>query len=121
MIPEFVGRFPAVVSLQHLTKADLGRILTEVRNNYIDQYRWLFQQDGVDFTITDDAREALIDRAMSTGTGARALHSELERVLMPHMFELVQYRQLGIANLVIDRDLVNTPASLQGDKLEING
>jgi len=112
MIPEFVGRFPVVVSLNELDRADLNRILVEVKNNYIEQYRWLFQQDNVDFEITEDARFALVDRAMTTGTGARALHSELERVLLPHMFDLARYRNDGIKTLVIDQQLVNNPKAL---------
>lgn len=121
MIPEFVGRFPTTVSLKELTREDLDLILTSVRNNYIEQYQWLFQQDGVNFEITDDARSALVDRAMTTGTGARALHSEIERVLMPHMFELAEYRQTGIKHVTIDRNLVNNPIAIQKEKIKING
>jgi ATP-dependent Clp protease ATP-binding subunit ClpX len=112
MIPEFVGRFPVVVSLKELDRADLNRILVDVKNNYIEQYQWLFQQDNVSFEITEDARFALVDRAMTTGTGARALHSELERVLLPHMFDLARYRTDGVKTLVIDQQLVNTPKAL---------
>lgn len=111
MIPEFVGRFPTVVTLNELTKHDMIKILTDVRNNYIDQYKWLFEKDGVEIQIGVDAIEALVDRAMRTGTGARALHSELERVLMPHMFELIQYKESGRTSITIDAGLVNTPAS----------
>ena len=90
----------------------MNRILVDVKNNYIEQYQWLFQQDNVSFEITEDARFALVDRAMTTGTGARALHSELERVLLPHMFDLARYRNDGVKTLVIDQQLVNTPKAL---------
>jgi ATP-dependent Clp protease ATP-binding subunit ClpX len=118
LIPEFIGRFPAVVSLKELDRADLELILTSVKNNYIDQYRWLFQQDQVDFDLTQEARGVLIDRAISTGTGARALHSELERVLMPHMFDLVRYREDDIKTVTIIPELVNNPAPLERKNLE---
>jgi len=54
----------------------------------------------------------LIDRAIKTGTGARALHSEIERVLMPHFFNLVDYKSRGIKSIEIDADLVTTPTSI---------
>jgi ATP-dependent Clp protease ATP-binding subunit ClpX len=51
MIPEFVGRFSSCVSLQALTKEQLISILTEVKGNFVDQYRWLFDQDSVDWNL----------------------------------------------------------------------
>jgi ATP-dependent Clp protease ATP-binding subunit ClpX len=113
LIPEFVGRFPGVVSLRPLERTDLVRILTEVKNNYIQQYQWLFQQDGVKLTFDPAALDAIVDRAQSTGTGARALHSELERALIPHMFHLRDYLESGINCVDITADLVNKPMPLQ--------
>ena len=112
MIPEFVGRFPTAVTLNKLTREDMVNILTSVENNYIDQYQWLFQQDGANFDIEPDALDAIIDRAMESGTGARALHSEIERALMPHMFNLVKYREDNITDVTITRELIENPAPL---------
>jgi len=112
MIPEFVGRFPTAVTLKELSREDMSNILTSVENNYIDQYRWLFQQDNVDFEIAPDAMDAIIDRAMASKTGARALHSEIERALMPHMFNLVKYRDDGITKVTITQELINNPTPL---------
>jgi len=109
LIPEFVGRFPTTVTLSPLWKADLLRILTDVKDNYIDQYRWLFGKDGVDLTFTPAALEALVDRAISSGTGARALHSEIERALMPHMFGLIDYVHRGIKCVEIGAEDINNP------------
>jgi ATP-dependent Clp protease ATP-binding subunit ClpX len=113
MIPEFVGRFPGVVNLQPLERPDLVRILTEVKNNYIDQYQWLFRQDEVELTFGQSALDAIVDRAHSSGTGARALHSEIERALMPHMFNLRAYHEAGINCVDIDAGLVNNPKPLK--------
>jgi ATP-dependent Clp protease ATP-binding subunit ClpX len=110
MIPEFVGRFPISVTLNQLERDDLIRILTEVKNNYIEQYHWLFKQDNMKLEVTTDALENLVDRAIDTGTGARALHSELERVLIPHMYNLIGYQEQGIDTVTIDENQVNTPA-----------
>jgi ATP-dependent Clp protease ATP-binding subunit ClpX len=112
MIPEFVGRFPTWVSLGLLSRPELIQILRQVKNSYVDQYRWLFEQDDVELEFTTQALEQIADRAIANRTGARGLHSELEKVLMPHMYRLAQYRQQGIKRVDIDVDLVNTPKEL---------
>ncbi len=112
MIPEFVGRFPSVVTLDNLEFGDMRRILTEIKHNYVDQYRWLFEQDGIDLTFDQGALDAIIERAMASGTGARALHSEIERALMPHMFDIREYRKQSIDSLQVTKDMVNKPHTL---------
>ena len=117
MIPEFVGRFPSWVALQELDKEDLIRILLDVKHSYIAQYSWLFEQDQVELEFSPDALETIADRTILNKTGARGLHSELERVLLPHMFYLASYRKQGINRVYIDADQVNTPTELK----EANG
>lgn len=112
LIPEFVGRFPTRVALDQLTKEDMIKILVDVKNNYIVQYRHLFDIDGVDLEFDPFALEAIVDRALSTKTGARGLQSEIERVLMPHMYRLPQYKQQRQESLVITEDMVNNPIKL---------
>lgn len=112
LIPEFVGRFPAWVALQELDKADLVRILQEVKHNYVSQYQWLFKQDDVDLEFTKDSLDLIAERTIKNKTGARGLHSELERVLLPHMYNLSRYRTDGIKHLDIDQNLVNSPREL---------
>jgi ATP-dependent Clp protease ATP-binding subunit ClpX len=114
MIPEFVGRFPNWVSLQELSKSDLIRILTGVKNNFIEQYKWLFAEDGVELQFTDTALDTIAERTLSSRTGARGLHSELERVLMPHMYNLKRYPAIGIKCVEIGPSLVNIPIALEG-------
>ena len=111
MIPEFVGRFPSVVSLSALEKPDLVRILTGVKNNYVDQYRWLFEQDGVDLRFDSDSLDTIAQRAIVSGTGARALHTEIERTLLPHMFNLKHYRERGINCVDIGIEDINNPTA----------
>jgi ATP-dependent Clp protease ATP-binding subunit ClpX len=112
MIPEFVGRFPNWVSLQPLKKEDLVHILNNVKNSYIQQYQWLFGQDGVDLEFTSSALDLIADRTLKTKTGARGLHSELERVLMPHMFKLNRYPGMGIKTITINNELVTHPIAI---------
>jgi ATP-dependent Clp protease ATP-binding subunit ClpX len=117
MIPEFVGRFPSWVALQELDKEDLIRILLDVKHSYIAQYSWLFEQDQVELEFSPEALEMIADRTILNKTGARGLHSELERVLLPHMFYLASYRREGVNRVFIDADQVNTPTELK----EANG
>jgi ATP-dependent Clp protease ATP-binding subunit ClpX len=117
MIPEFVGRFPSWVALNELSKEDLIRILLDVKHSYIAQYSWLFEQDKVELEFSPEALEMIADRTILNKTGARGLHSELERVLLPHMFYLASYRKQGINRVYIDTDQVNTPTELK----EANG
>jgi ATP-dependent Clp protease ATP-binding subunit ClpX len=113
MIPEFIGRFPSWVALRELSKEDLIRILLDVKHSYIQQYSWLFGQDRVELEFSPEALELIADRTILNKTGARGLHSELERVLLPHMFYLAQYRRQGIDRVIIDADQVNTPTELK--------
>ena len=112
MIPEFVGRFSNIVSLQSLNKQQLITILTEVNNNLIQQYQWLFNQDGVDLEFDKISLDLIAERTLATKTGARGLHTELERVLMPHMYNLHDYRARKIPKVIIDKTQVNTPMTL---------
>jgi ATP-dependent Clp protease ATP-binding subunit ClpX len=113
LIPEFVGRFPTWVALEDLTKEDLIHILIRIKNNYIEQYQWLFEQDDVQLNFDHDALETLAENTIKNKTGARGLHSELERVLMPHMFNLSRYRKQGIKSIDITTDMVNIPMELK--------
>ena len=117
LIPEFVGRFPSWVALKELSKADMIRILKDIKHNYISQYHWLFVQDQVELNFTPESLELIAERTIKNKTGARGLHSELERVLLPHMFHLAQYRKQGITSVEIGIDQVNMPKELK----QVNG
>jgi len=117
LIPEFVGRFSSYVSLHALSKQQLISILTDVQHNFIGQYKWLFDQDGVDLDFDLESLDLIADRTLKTKTGARGLHSELERILMPHMFDLPRYRKNDILKVIINKTLVNTPMTLLQENL----
>lgn len=113
MIPEFVGRFPSWVALNELALEDLISILTEIKHSYVDQYQWLFAQDQVALEFDKSALEQVAKNTLKNKTGARGLHSELERVLLPHMFNLARYKEQGINQVQITDDLVNIPIELK--------
>jgi ATP-dependent Clp protease ATP-binding subunit ClpX len=112
MIPEFVGRFGNYVNLHALTKEQLINILTTVRGNFVEQYQWLFDQDGVELSFDSESLDLIAEHTLKTQTGARGLHSELERVLLPHMFDLPKYRRQNILTVTINKTQVNTPMTL---------
>ena len=112
MIPEFVGRFCTYVGLQDLTKPELIHILTGVKSNLVAQYQWLFEEDGIDLEFDTESLDLIAERTLQTRTGARGLHNELERVLLPHMFDLPRYRKQDIVKVMINKTQVNTPMTL---------
>jgi len=112
MIPEFVGRFCTYVGLQDLTKSELIHILTGVRGNLVAQYQWLFEEDGIDLEFDTESLDLIAERTLQTRTGARGLHNELERVLLPHMFDLPRYSKQDIVKVMINKTQVNTPMTL---------
>jgi ATP-dependent Clp protease ATP-binding subunit ClpX len=113
MIPEFVGRFPSWVALNELALEDLISILTEIKHCYVEQYQWLFAQDQVALEFDKSALAQVAKNTLKNKTGARGLHSELERVLLPHMFNLARYKEQGIDQVQITDDQVNTPIELK--------
>ena len=112
MIPEFVGRFCTYVGLQDLSKSELIHILTGVRGNLVAQYQWLFEEDGIDLEFDTESLDLIAERTLQTRTGARGLHNELERVLLPHMFDLPRYSKQDIVKVMINKTQVNTPMTL---------
>merc|ERR1712200_309592 len=88
MIPEFVGRFPALVPFHSLTEDMLVRILTEPKNALIPQYQMLFGMDKVELKFTQEALAEISKLAISRKTGARGLRGIIEKLLLDVMFEI---------------------------------
>jgi ATP-dependent Clp protease ATP-binding subunit ClpX len=95
LIPEFIGRLPLIASVNKLDQAALVQILTEPRNALIKQYQKLFEIDGVELEFTDDAVEAIADKAMERGTGARGLRAIIEEVLLNVMYDVPSREDIG--------------------------
>jgi ATP-dependent Clp protease ATP-binding subunit ClpX len=86
MIPEFVGRLPIQVALDHMTESHLISILTEPKNSILKQYQKLFFYDDIDLKFTDGAIKEIANVAFKKGTGARALRSVVENFMSDIMF-----------------------------------
>lgn len=107
MIPEFVGRFPALVPFHSLNESMLVRILTEPKNALIPQYQMLFGMDKVDLAFTEGALRAISRKAISKKTGARGLRAILEKLLLDAMFEIPGS---DIISVEVTEDAVNGKA-----------
>lgn len=86
-IPEFVGRLPILAILHPLVEQDLIRVLTEPKNALVKQYKKILSMDGVDLTFTGDALQELSSEAIKRKTGARALKTIIEEVMLDVMYE----------------------------------
>jgi ATP-dependent Clp protease ATP-binding subunit ClpX len=112
MIPEFIGRFTTTCALEELTLDQLSDVLLNIKNSFIDQYKYLLSLDDIDLTFTDSAIKKIAQNCIDLKTGARGLHTELERILLPHMFHTKRYKDNNITKLVIDEELVNNPKEI---------
>ena len=95
MIPEMVGRLPVLTSLGELDEATLMSVLTEPKNALTKQYQALFAMEGASLRFAEDALHLLAERAIERKTGARALRSVLEEIMLPLMFDLPEVAREG--------------------------
>ena len=102
LIPEFVGRLPLISSLHALSEEALMNILTEPKNAIVKQYKRLFRMEGVELIFEDAALKAVVQKAMERGTGARALRSILEEVMMEIMYGLPEKRNVSTCTITKD-------------------
>lgn len=109
MIPEFIGRFTTSVHIDNLNKDQLVKVLTGIKNNFIDQYTYLLSLDNIELKFDEEAVNSIAENCLKLKTGARGLQTEIEKVLMPHMFSVSKYKQQGITELNISRELVEEP------------
>ncbi|HTG65596.1 MAG TPA: ATP-dependent Clp protease ATP-binding subunit ClpX [Flavobacterium sp.] len=88
LIPEIIGRLPVLTHMDPLDRETLRSILTKPKNALIKQYQKLFLMDEVEFTITDEALDFIVDKALEYKLGARGLRSLCEAILTDAMYEL---------------------------------
>ena len=104
MIPEFIGRLPVVTALDQLTEDELVMILTDTKNAMVKQFTKLLAMEGVSLNVTKDALRALAAGAAAKGTGARALRSMIERIMLDIMYDVPS--RDDIADVTINRAVV---------------
>ena len=102
MITEFLGRLPVICTLEGLNRDMLVRILKEPKNAILKQYQKLLELDEVKLEFTDDALEAIADKAMEKDTGARALRSIIEEFMLDIMYEIPKDDNIGRVTITGD-------------------
>ena len=105
LIPEIIGRLPVLTSLEPLDREALLRILSEPRNAITRQYKRLFELDGVKLEFTQDALEAIVDKAVEYKLGARGLRSIVETVMVDAMFDVPSSKA---KTFTVDADYVHS-------------
>ena len=105
LIPELVGRLPVIVGLENLDEKALVKILSEPKNAIIKQYKKLFEIDGVELEITDDALVAVAKKALERSTGARGLRSIMEEIMTEIMYEIPSDK--NIKKVIINGNCIN--------------
>ncbi|HXL26135.1 MAG TPA: ATP-dependent Clp protease ATP-binding subunit ClpX, partial [Chthoniobacterales bacterium] len=104
MIPEFIGRLPVVSALDALTEDELMLILTDTRNAMVKQYTKLLAMEGANLVVTKDALRAMAQQAATKGTGARALRTMFEKIMLDVMYDVPSRED--VADVVINRAVV---------------
>ena len=99
MIPEFMGRLPIICTLEGLNKDMLVQILKEPKNAILKQYQKLLKLDEVELKFTDEALEAIADKALEKDTGARALRAIIEEFMLDIMYEIPKDKEIGTVTI----------------------
>jgi len=110
MIPEMVGRLPVITTLSALDEDALIDILTKPKNALCKQYQRFFEMENAELEFTDGALHALAQKALKHDTGARALRSIAEEMMVDLMYQLPE--EQSVAKYVITRDIVERKADL---------
>lgn len=117
-VPELAGRLPIIVPLAPLTKEQMRLALTEPKNSIVRQQIDLFKRDGIELIISDDALDAVIDKAVKMKTGVRALRS-----LVKYMTSEARFEQSGnksVRKIEIGPDAIDDPSKYKVVKASVN-
>ena len=112
-IPELIGRLPVIGALDYLTKEALLSILTVPKNSLVKQYQKLFLLDGVMLDFDLDALSAIADIAIKRKTGARALRSVMEKVMLDIMYEIPSMKNVKSCKITKQTVLNGSPPSFK--------
>jgi ATP-dependent Clp protease ATP-binding subunit ClpX len=116
LIPEIIGRLPVVTILEKLDEAALVEILTQPKNALIKQYQALFQMEGVELEVSEEALLKIAKLAIKRKSGARGLRATLEKVLTDTMYELPERaKEEGLKKITIDESWIKDQNSKDDD------
>jgi len=104
LIPEFVGRLPVTSTLKELDEEALVKILTQPKNALTKQFKRLFEMEGIELDIREEALHEIAKKAMERKTGARGLRSIIERILMETMYKVPS--ETNLQKVVVDASVI---------------
>jgi len=104
LIPEFIGRFPVSTTLSDLDEEALVKTMLEPKNSVVKQYKKLLEMDNIEIEFSDEALEAIASKAIKRGTGARALKSVFEEVMLDIMYEAPSLE--NVEKIVVTKEMV---------------
>jgi len=110
LIPEFVGRFSMITSIDPLSEEQLVKILTEPKNAILKQTKYLFGLDDIEIEFTKDAKQSIAHKAKALGTNARGLKNIVDTVVLPYQFDAEEMRTKGVQRLQITKEVVDKGA-----------
>ena len=105
-IPELIGRLPVISSLKTLDEENLLRVLTEPKNSLLKQYKKLFRIENINLDFHKEALQEIVKLALKYKSGARALRSVMESVMLDLMFNLPELSDSGVNKIVISKGFV---------------
>ena len=88
-IPEFVGRFGMIASVEELAEDQLVKILVETKNSIVKQYQYIFDLDGIELEFEKSALKEIANKAKDLKTNARGLKNIVEKTLLPYQFDAI--------------------------------
>lgn len=112
LIPEFIGRLPIIATIKDLDKETLIKITTEPKNSLVKQYKKLLEIDGVELEFTQEALEAIVEKAIERKTGARGLRSIIEDIMRDIMFDIPSNPNIEKCTITKDTVLNNAGPEL---------
>jgi ATP-dependent Clp protease ATP-binding subunit ClpX len=110
LIPEFVGRFSMITSIDPLNEQQLIRILTEPKNAILKQTKYLFGLDNIEIEFTKEAKQSIAHKAKGLGTNARGLKNVVDTVVLPYQFDAEEMRNRGVSKIQITNAVVDNGA-----------
>ena len=110
LIPEFVGRFSMITSIDRLSEEQLITILTEPKNAVLKQTKYLFGLDDIDIEFNKEAKQAIAKKAKELGTNARGLKNIVDSIVLPYQFDAAEMRDKGVHKIQITKEVVDSNA-----------
>jgi ATP-dependent Clp protease ATP-binding subunit ClpX len=107
MIPEFVGRFPIKTFTKELTEQELFQVLTNTKNNILNEYKFYFSVDNIDLEFTQDFIEQIAHQTKIEKIGVRGLRSICDALMLPHLYLLPEYQKRNVAKITFYGDCIN--------------